>query len=284
MPVKFALLSLLALANVETDRFCAPPPLQQVRPHTVQPGETLTSIAQTYQLSPATIMGLNPPVRNGQVKPGQVLQIPPADGIFHRLQDEENYKTIAQTYNTRPDVLFEKNGCQRSPEVVFVPGVLWKPKPELPPLPNFAPEGAVVIIASGGYPLPYVVPVTSGFGWRTNPITGEWAFHSGIDLGAPYGTPVLATSDGIVEFADWAGGYGNLVEIRHSRARTRYAHLSQITVRPGQKVVQGQQIGLVGSTGRSTGPHLHFEILSPTADGWIAVNPAPYLDRLALRR
>ena len=281
MPVSFALLTLLALATTEPDRLCGTKPLEEVRIHRVSPGETLPKIAAQYKVSPETIMGFNPVVRNGQVKVGQSLQIPPSDGIFHRLGNEENYRTIAKIYNTRADLLFERNGCQRSPQVVFVPGVIWKPKPELPNLPNFAPENPLVIIASGGYPLPYIVPVTSSFGWRTNPVTGEWSFHSGTDLGAPHGTPALATSDGVIEFAGWAGGYGNLVEIRHQRARSRYAHLSQITVSPGQKVVQGQQVGLVGSTGRSTGPHLHFEILSISADGWIAVDPAPYLDRLA---
>ncbi len=284
MPVSFALFSLLSLAVGEPDRLCGIKPLDQVRTHRVSQGETLDRIATQYQVLPETIMGFNPPVRNGTVKPGQILQIPPTNGIFHRLANDENYRTIAQTYNVRADLLFEQNACQRSPEVVFVPGVIWKPKPQLPNLPNFAPENPLVIIASGGYPLPYVVPITSGFGWRTNPVTGEWSFHSGTDLGAPYGTPALATSDGVVEFAGWGGGYGNLVEIRHPRARTRYAHLSQITVTVGQKVIQGQQIGLVGSTGRSTGPHLHFEILSNSADGWVAVDPAPYLNRLATSR
>lgn len=281
MPVSLALLALLSLTGEEPDRLCGTKPLEEVRSHRVSRGETLAKIANRYKVSPETIMGFNPAVRNGQVKAGQSLKIPASDGIFHRLGNEENYRTIALTYNTRADVLFERNGCQRSPQVVFVPGVIWKPKPALPNLPNFAPENPLTIIASGGYPLPYVVPVTSGFGWRTNPVTGEWSFHSGTDLGAPQGTPALATSDGVVEFAGWAGGYGNLVEIRHQRARSRYAHLAQITVSQGQRVVQGQQIGLVGSTGRSTGPHLHFEILSNSADGWIAVDPAPYLDRLA---
>lgn len=281
MPVSFAFATLISLVIGESS--CSPPPLEQVRSHRVNQGETLNQVAQKYKIAPETIMGFNPQVRNGQVKVGQTLQIPHTDGIFHRLGNDENYRTIAKNYNIRADVLFERNGCQRSPEVVFVPGVLWKPKPELPNLPNFAPESPLVIFASGGYPLPFVVPVTSGFGWRTNPVTGEWSFHSGTDLGAPYGTPALATSDGVVEFAGWGGGYGNLVEIRHPRAKSRYAHLAELSVRPGQKVVQGQQVGLVGSTGRSTGPHLHFEILSNSADGWVAVDPAPYLARLASR-
>jgi murein DD-endopeptidase MepM/ murein hydrolase activator NlpD len=134
---------------------------------------------------------------------------------------------------------------------------------------------------TGGYPLPYPVPVTSNYGWRGNPVTGDWAFHSGIDLGAPMGTPVLAAKTGRVEFAAWAGGYGNFVEIIHSAFGTRYAHLSEIYVHPGQQVLKGQQIGRVGSTGRSTGPHLHFEVIVPSTQGWSTLDPASYLIRLA---
>lgn len=150
MPVNFTLLTLISLAVGEPDRLCGAKPLEQVRIHQVNQGETLNQIAQNYKVAPETIMGFNPPVRNGQVTPGQTLQIPAMDGIFHRLGNDENYRTIAKTYNTRPDVLFERNGCQRSPQVVFVPGVIWKPKPELPKLPNFAPENPLVIMAAGG--------------------------------------------------------------------------------------------------------------------------------------
>jgi murein DD-endopeptidase MepM/ murein hydrolase activator NlpD len=114
-----------------------------------------------------------------------------------------------------------------------------------------------------------------------NPVTTIWSFHSGIDLGASFGTPVLAAKAGRVEFAGWGGGYGNLVELDHGSTGTRYAHLEAIYVYQGQNVAQGQQLGLVGSTGRSTGPHLHFEIMVSSGDGWVALDPAPYLNRIA---
>jgi murein DD-endopeptidase MepM/ murein hydrolase activator NlpD len=95
---------------------------------------------------------------------------------------------------------------------------------------------------------------------RYHPILGGTRFHSGIDLAAPAGTPVVATSSGRVEMAGWSGGYGILVELDHGGSvETRYAHLSAVAVRPGQQVKAGQVIGYVGSTGRSTGPHLHYE-------------------------
>jgi murein DD-endopeptidase MepM/ murein hydrolase activator NlpD len=125
------------------------------------------------------------------------------------------------------------------------------------------------------FPLPIPVDITSIFGWRSHPITGEWRFHSGTDLGAPMGTPVLAAYSGRVSLAEALGGYGLSILLDHSEGKqeTRYAHLSEIFVRPGQWVQQGTVIGLVGSTGNSTGPHLHFEALQATPDGMIAVDP-----------
>lgn len=114
--------------------------------------------------------------------------------------------------------------------------------------------------------LPLVVPVegaelTSGFGRRIDPFRGRPARHEGIDLAAPRGTPVRAPADGRVVRAGRLGAYGLVVELDHGGGlRTRYAHLSRITVRSGQKVVRGQELGRVGSTGRSTGAHLHFEV------------------------
>jgi murein DD-endopeptidase MepM/ murein hydrolase activator NlpD len=263
---------------------CGTPTLDALKKHKVSRGENLASIAKKYKISTATIMGLNPSTRDGAVEVGKTISIPPVNGVSHRFGNEETYKTLAKRYNVRPDVLFERNGCQPRPKVVFVPGAVWKPSPRaIPNLPTFAsaPSNPSVIFNTGGYPLPYAVPVTSNYGWRMNPVTGDWSLHSGIDLGAPMGTPVLAAKSGRVEFAGWSGGYGNLVELSHDNMGTRYAHLSAIYVASGQRVTRGQQVGIVGSTGRSTGPHLHFEIMVPSAEGWATLDPAPYLNRIA---
>lgn len=268
----------------EAEELCGKPTLDDLAKHKVAQGETLDAIAKKYELKAATLMGLNPDVRNGQVKAGQVLSIPPIDGLTYRFKDGENYTTVAKKYNIRADVLFERNGCQRKPKVVFVPGAIWKPEPvpfNPPAIANRGSSNPTIIMQTGGYPLPYGVPVTSNYGWRINPVTGIWSFHSGIDLGASFGTPVLAAKSGVVEFAGWGGGYGNLIELDHGATGTRYAHLEAIYVYQGQTVAQGQQIGIVGSTGRSTGPHLHFELMVPSGDGWIALDPAPYLNRIA---
>lgn len=144
--------------------------------------------------------------------------------------------------------------------------------PDLPPLPNaeaYLPQGAP---AFDGYRWPARGVLTSGYGWR-------WGrMHRGIDIGAPTGTPVMAAAAGEVVFAGWnSGGFGNLVDIRHpDGSLTRYAHNSRILVRRGQQVEQGQQISAIGSTGNSTGPHLHFEVHPPNQG---AVNPIALLPR-----
>jgi len=267
----------------EAEELCGKPTLDDLTQHKVKQGETLEAIAKQYNLKTATLMGLNPEVRNGSVNVGQTLSIPPLDGLSYRFKNEENYTTVAKKYNIRADVLFERNGCQQRPKVVFVPGAIWKPDP-IPfnaAIAAINSENPTVIMQTGGYPLPYAVPVTSNYGWRMNPVTTIWSFHSGIDLGASFGTPVLAAKAGRVDFAGWGNGYGNLVELDHGSTGTRYAHLDAIYVSQGQQVAQGQQIGIVGSTGQSTGPHLHFEIMVPSGDGWLALDPAPYLNRIA---
>jgi murein DD-endopeptidase MepM/ murein hydrolase activator NlpD len=129
------------------------------------------------------------------------------------------------------------------------------------------------------FPLAVPAPITSLFGWRIHPITGDRRFHSGTDLGAAIGTPVLAAYAGKVEMADWVGGYGLTVILNHNNAQqTLYGHMSQILVQPGQWVEQGTVVGLVGSTGNSTGPHLHFEVRQLTPDGWVATDPGAQLE------
>lgn len=125
------------------------------------------------------------------------------------------------------------------------------------------------------YPLMTLARVSSGYGWRTHPLTGRRRFHAGIDISAPTGTPVVAVGAGTVISAGWRSGYGKTITIQHSETQqTLYGHLSEISVQAGQTIAQGTVIGLVGSTGNSTGPHLHYESLMPNGDRWTAVNPS----------
>lgn len=116
--------------------------------------------------------------------------------------------------------------------------------------------------------------MSSNFGMRNHPVLGGRRNHQGIDLAAPTGTPVYATADGIVSRADWFSSYGLYISIEHGgEMQTRYAHLSRLAVAEGERVKKGEIIGYVGSTGRSTGPHLHYEVRIAGA----AVNPVPYM-------
>jgi murein DD-endopeptidase MepM/ murein hydrolase activator NlpD len=120
-----------------------------------------------------------------------------------------------------------------------------------------------------------IMLMSSGFGYRHDPFTGAGAMHSGLDFKGPIGTPILAAADGVISFAGVQSGYGNCVEITHANGLvTRYAHLSGFNVSLGQKVTRGIQIARMGSTGRSTGSHLHFEV---RLDG-SAVNPLKFLE------
>lgn len=117
-------------------------------------------------------------------------------------------------------------------------------------------------------------PVTGSFGERIDPFNGEGAFHSGVDIGSSYGQPIVAPADGIVEFADFMGGYGRAIILDHGHGiTTRYGHLSNFSIIQGQHVHRGDTIGYVGLSGRSTGPHLHYEVrINDTP-----VNPYKYL-------
>jgi len=135
------------------------------------------------------------------------------------------------------------------------------------------------LAASIGVSVPSRRPIeqmslSSSYGMRVHPVTGKLARHNGIDIPAPYGTPIYATADGIVGRAQRLGGYGNYVEVEHGNAiQTRYGHMSSYIVHPGQQVKKGDILGYVGSTGRSTGNHLHYEVRIEGAP----VNPMPFV-------
>ena len=134
--------------------------------------------------------------------------------------------------------------------------------------------GGVFPTGGGQLAWPAAGPVTSGYGWRTHPIFGDQRLHTGIDIGAPYGAPVVASDSGTVAYVGAMSGYGNVVVIDHGNGlSTTYNHLSAFNVGTGQSVSRGSQIGAVGCTGYCTGPHLHFEVRVNGSP----VDPMPYL-------
>ena len=131
----------------------------------------------------------------------------------------------------------------------------------------------------GTVSIPSLMPIEagllrSGFGMRNHPVLGGRRAHKGVDLAAPSGTPIYASADGVVSKAEWFSSYGLYVAVEHGGdIQTRYGHMSRLNVYNGQKVKKGELIGYVGSTGRSTGPHLHYEVRV----AGLAVNPLPYM-------
>ncbi|ARV62222.1 peptidase [Nostocales cyanobacterium HT-58-2] len=256
---------------------CQTPALERFLRHKVASGETVESIAQRYNLTPDTIIAMNPALQNSKLTVGKEIQIPPYNGIVVEVPSGQTWRQIAAKYKIRPDVLFDVNGCQKNPRVVFVPEVKRSPNRPITQNPTSTPASKLV-----GYPLPELAKVALSYGWQTNPTNGEVFFHSGIDLLAAKGTPVKAIGDGTVAFADKQGTYGNLVIINHSGGlQSRYAHLDTIKVSVGQQMKKGDTVGSVGTTGTPTTnqPHLHFEVRSSSSLGWTAQDPKNYLQR-----
>ncbi|MEH2001797.1 MAG: M23 family metallopeptidase [Nostoc sp.] len=262
---------------------CPTPALSRFQRHKVVRGETLESIAQRYNLIPTTIIGMNPALQNGAIATvGSVLQIPPYNGVVVEVPRGETWRQVAAKYKVRADSLFEVNGCQQDPRIVFVPGVNWSPNGVVTKSPLPTNTGTPNRASLSGYPLAQVATIGLAYGWQINPATGEVFFHSGVDLLAPVGNDVLAIAPGTVAFASDQGTYGKLVIINHSGGlQSRYAQLESIKVTVGQQVKKGDLLGTVGTSGQpsSSQPHLHFEVRSSSSLGWVAEDPKSYLKK-----
>ncbi|MBF2047379.1 MAG: M23 family metallopeptidase [Elainella sp. C42_A2020_010] len=282
------LLSLVAtppvLSQPKQQSACPEPALSRLSRHRVAAGETLESIAQQYNLLPTTLMGFNPVLRQGSapvgddlsVPVGTVLVIPPYNGIQVTVPSGSSWRDIAKQYGVRADVLYEVNGCQDAPSVVFVPGVNWSPVP--------TPTATVPSSPIERYPLPEVASILRAYGWQIGP-TGSLVFHSGVSLAADAGTPVFAVGSGTVAFAGEQGGTGNLVVINHAQGlQTRYARLDSLSVKVGQQVQAGTQISTVASNPNSSEPYLQFEVRSNSRLGWVAQDPGAYIQELRVGR
>ncbi|WP_404783773.1 LysM peptidoglycan-binding domain-containing M23 family metallopeptidase [Altericista sp. CCNU0014] len=284
-------LAVLALDVLQSSAVVAAPPvdcptrpaLERLRQHKVRPRETLTQIAARYGLVSATLMGMNPAVRNGQVAPGQVLTIPPYNGIVVSLAPGQTIQSAAKSYGVKPDVLFEVNGCQNAPKTVFVPGANWSPvtgKPmaagqiAVPPKAELDP-----FLRRDRYPLPLPAALKRAYGWQPTGPNKAVVFASGVDLAAAADTPVYAVADGTVAFVGVQKPWGNLIVVNHARGRqTRYGYLGTLNVKVGQAVRRGQVIAAVGNTPASA---LRFELRYRSQIGWVAQDPQPYLQAIS---
>jgi LysM repeat protein len=216
------------------------PPAPRGNRGLVRSGDTVLSVAQRYGMTVSDLLRLNPGVEMASLTPGIQLRVAPSAPMrAHML------------LSLRPTA----SGA-----------LSWPDLPNLPQVPQSPLPGS----GAGDYIWPTQGVFSSGYGWR-------WGrMHKGIDLANSTGTPIVAAKEGRVSFAGWHdGGYGYLVEISHANgSTTRYAHNSRLLVAHGQEVRQGEVISQMGSTGNSTGPHLHFEIIAP---GMGAMNPLNFL-------
>ncbi|WP_461767187.1 LysM peptidoglycan-binding domain-containing protein [Pseudothermotoga sp.] len=228
----------------------------------VQQGDTLYDIARKFRVSPSTILDWNN-VNPLKLSVGQKLIIPQPEGILYTVRRGDTLYNIAKAFFTSVSDIKQANNL--TGDNISVGQKLFIPTASI---------GKAFNIEKG-YIWPTFGVISSPFGWRRHPVTRQMSFHSGIDIAAPEGTPVFSSAPGTVVFTGERSGYGLLVEVRSSKEIFRYAHLSKITVYVGQKVDRGTLIGRVGSTGVSTGPHLHFEIEVLSKEE--VVNPLAYL-------
>ena len=257
----------LSLQDFTIAQTCPLPVLNRLVSHKIASGETLATIGQRYKVTPETIMGFNPQVRSA-LPVGETIVIPPFNGIRVNVLPGTLIRDVAQRYKVRADVLFELNGCQPAPSLLFVPGIIWSPRYDTRPTP---PSSVLKFVS----PLSPIGKVLTRFSTSARDET-----HSGLDLVATIAAPVFAVADGTIAFSGLQGNFGNLVVINHAKGyQTRYAQLSKLTVKVGQQVKAGETIGTVGQTGSPSAkePHLHFEVRSNTKLGWVAEDPLPWL-------
>ncbi len=251
-------------------------PLLQMSTYRAKNGDNLWTIANKRGSDFFwTLLSVNRLKKADRISIGQELKIPNQCGLLHTIQKGETLEDISLEYGVNIRKIIRVNrildpGTIKQGSELFVPGA----KVSL----AFSKE----LLKKSGIPPKFAWPcrrstrISSRFGYRKDPFTGRRAFHAGLDLAPGYGASVTASMNGVVTHTGRMGGYGNLVVIRHSNGfQTRYGHLSRIRVKKGRYVSQGQVIGNVGNTGRSTGPHLHFEIRKNGK----AENPLKYIHR-----
>jgi hypothetical protein len=249
----------------------------QVITYTVQAGDNIFGVAAWFGLTPETLVWSNREALQDApwlIQPGLELFIPPADGVYHTVRAGETLASIAASYEVEPAVLYnewndlEEGEQPREGRQLVVPGgqgevVEWTPPPTYPaPGPAGYSYGICRGVtftgpgATGAFIYPTGSPRVSGWYFRDPRNPG----HIGLDYACNLGDPIYAADNGVVTIAGWNGGYGILIELDHGNGfRTRYGHFNSIIVGCGQAVYQGQLLGYCGTTGWSTGPHLHFE-------------------------
>ena len=239
--------------------------VQRTQPiqYTVKDGDTLGLIASNFGISMQTILWANNLSQNGLIRPGQNLKILPVNGVTHKVVKGDNLAKIAKMYKADENKIIEfnnladKSDIQVGQVLVIPEGQAYIPQPIRPRIAPIQQIFEQPLVETGSSDGKMLWPngcrrITQYFSWR----------HTGVDIACVAGTPIRAADDGTVSAVLYKNtGYGHQVDIDHGGGKmTRYGHMTEIYVKAGQSVQRGQVIGLEGSTGKSTGPHLHFEV------------------------
>jgi murein DD-endopeptidase MepM/ murein hydrolase activator NlpD len=219
----------------------------------VAKGDTLSAIAESYNVTLDTVVSFNG-IKNARgLQPGTILKIPSMAGILYTAKAGDSARSIAEANNVSADRIVEANGLESG--AVAAGASLFLPDARLPSF-------SLREISGDLFRWPIRSYITSWYGWRKDPFTGVRGFHNGLDIGTPMGTSVKAAMDGTVAETGYSSGLGNYIILRHHAGwQSMYGHLKTILVKNGQRVAVGDRIAYSGNTGYSTGPHLHFTVL-----------------------
>jgi murein DD-endopeptidase MepM/ murein hydrolase activator NlpD len=251
----------------------------EITTYRVQPGDAIVSIAQRFGLSPNTIAWSNPALEDNPdfLRIGQEITILPVDGVYYTIKNGDTLAALSKRFKVEETAIqnYPLNnlggGLIAGTQIIIPEGIKPEAQQARAPVAPVARRAAAVPAAVGSG------AATGSFSWPTQgAITqGFWAYHRALDIANSIGTPIYASDGGFVTYAGWSNvGYGYMVLVDHGNGfRTLYGHLSYYYVDQGQYVSKGQVLGQMGSTGNSTGPHLHFEIRY----GGATQNPYSYL-------
>ena len=232
----------------------------------VRKGDSVSKIAASFSVSMDAIIASNGITNARSLREGEMIRIPNMDGIPYTVKDGDSLSLISRTMGVPLEAILDANDLQsdviNAGQTLFIPGARMN-RDDL----RLALGDLFIYPVNGAR-------LSSPFGWRDDPFTGVRRHHAALDLSAPAGTPIKAAMEGRVAITSYDNTYGNYIILSHpGDFQTMYAHLNSFTVKKGDAVIQGQQIGTVGSTGYSTGPHLHFALYKNSR----AVNPLDYL-------
>lgn len=241
------------------------------REYEIKPGDTISDLSNEYKIKSDYIYANNMDKNLKVLQVGNKINIPTEDGIFYTIKKGDTLDKISKKFAVNIDTIKSDNNV----DSLLIGTQIFLREPKVSKYLDILSNrtGKKGFISGFSNPL-LSMSVTSGFGTRRHPVLKRVLAHGGIDLKATTGTKIMAAKEGVVSFAGRMSGYGKIIIIKHDNGyETRYAHLSSISVKKGERVSSEQCIALSGATGRVTGPHLHFEIRK---NGMI-VNPLEYL-------